>query len=337
LTGNNRCLQSIVSSATTESLRLFERGHPSLNLRAVPQSAILIRQQNRLAVVSPARRTFFARLEELASDLPSNWNQGLTITVLHFLHTYQLRVSERTHPHFVVSGDSRRKSQCVTRRLSCVRRNGPVHRLQKHNDGQFSLAGCCSGARPGDRSGRTHESQDQQREQRLPRWPDRRPAQLFSGASGACCQRQTVASDVLRRIQWHHPRPDESMTGERGATTWPAPVTEMPPAQCLWGWTRSALTRCAHQETRELRLNGFKSWVGCCFMPRTFVRPYHDADVEIPGLQPARPMTSCGHVSCSPSNIPAIDRAGWGRRAPLHPADWIDMPTWDPRVPLRHS
>ena len=33
----------------------------------------------------------------------------------------------------------------------------------------------------------------------------------------------------------------------------------------------------------------------------------------------------------------AFDRAGWGCRAPLHPADWIDTPTWDPRVPLRHS
>jgi hypothetical protein len=29
-------------------------------------------------------------------------------------------------------------------------------------------------------------------------------------------------------------------------------------------------------------------------------------------------------------------RAGWGCRAPLHPADWIDTPTWDPRVPLRY-
>src|SRR4029453_12588220 len=26
-----------------------------------------------------------------------------------------------------------------------------------------------------------------------------------------------------------------------------------------------------------------------------------------------------------------------GRRAPLHPADWIDTPTWDPRIPLCHS
>jgi hypothetical protein len=57
VTGSNCCLQSIVSSATTESLRLFERGHPSLNLRVVPQSAILIRQQNRLTVVSRASRS----------------------------------------------------------------------------------------------------------------------------------------------------------------------------------------------------------------------------------------------------------------------------------------
>src|SRR5215470_9288533 len=54
VTGSNRRLQSIVSSTAAESLRVFERGHSSVNLRVVPQRAILIRQQDRLTVASTA-------------------------------------------------------------------------------------------------------------------------------------------------------------------------------------------------------------------------------------------------------------------------------------------
>ena len=49
------------------------------------------------------------------------------------------------------------------------------------------------------------------------------------------------------------------------------------------------------------------------------------------------PDSRLGETINQVERIPAIDRAGWGCRAPLHPADWIDTPTWDPRVPLRHS
>src|ERR1700722_13233247 len=37
VTGSNRCLQSIVTSAATKSLCVSERGHSSLNLLVVPQ------------------------------------------------------------------------------------------------------------------------------------------------------------------------------------------------------------------------------------------------------------------------------------------------------------
>src|SRR6185369_5834443 len=36
VTGNNRCLQSIVFSFTTQVLCVFEGGHPPLNLRVLP-------------------------------------------------------------------------------------------------------------------------------------------------------------------------------------------------------------------------------------------------------------------------------------------------------------
>src|SRR4029453_8952763 len=36
--------------------------------------------------------------------------------------------------------------------------------------------------------------------------------------------------------------------------------------------------------------------------------------------------------SLESEQLTAIDRAGWGCRAPLHPADWIGTPRWDPRV-----
>src|SRR5262249_25370665 len=54
VTCSNRCLQSIASSAATESLRVFERGHRSLNLRGGPERAILTRQQDRLTAASTA-------------------------------------------------------------------------------------------------------------------------------------------------------------------------------------------------------------------------------------------------------------------------------------------
>src|SRR6185369_7409134 len=56
MTCRNRRLQSIVLSTATESLGVFERRHASLNLRGVPQRAILIRQQDRLTIAATASR-----------------------------------------------------------------------------------------------------------------------------------------------------------------------------------------------------------------------------------------------------------------------------------------
>src|ERR1035438_3881399 len=80
MTGSNRCLQCIGPGATAESLRVFECSHASLNLRAVPQRTILIRQQDRLTVTSPASRSA-RRIEfhqsQKCSALPSS--PGLSV------------------------------------------------------------------------------------------------------------------------------------------------------------------------------------------------------------------------------------------------------------------
>ncbi len=44
VTGGNGCLQRVRFRAAAQSLRLFERGHSSLDLRVVPQGAVLIRE-----------------------------------------------------------------------------------------------------------------------------------------------------------------------------------------------------------------------------------------------------------------------------------------------------
>ena len=54
--GGDRGLQSVVAGSAAELLCVLERGHSSLDLRVVPEGAVLLVQQNGFSVLPFARR-----------------------------------------------------------------------------------------------------------------------------------------------------------------------------------------------------------------------------------------------------------------------------------------